>query len=129
MQLPTCIKFMHLLLSSSDDCQGNFESKSKLAYSCNEIVCGWSISKADEKRVRCRISWTSEFRLCSAPSFWPEARWEQTKHTRDWKTDMLTVTDPCISDNLLSHLLSLTWAYVNNINKFSHIVNLLMNLW
>lgn len=71
------------------------------AYSWEGIVCGWFVSKKDEKCVRRIISSTSELRLCSAPSFWPEVRWEQTKHICDWNNDILTETEPYISNHKL----------------------------
>lgn len=86
-------------------------------YSWHGIVCGWSELKTDEKRVRRRISYTSELRLCSAPSFWPEVRWEQTKHIDDWKSDMLTDTDPCIRKS------KIYWGEYGTISNMSIIIN------
>lgn len=95
----------------------NFKCENN-AYSWEGIVCGWSVSKIDEKWVRRIISLTSELRLCSAPSFWPEVRWEQTKHIRDWNKDMLTETDPYISN----HNLVKTSSQIETSNHHTHIV-------
>lgn len=97
-----------------------WNSNPKNAHSWDGIVCGWSVSKTDEKRVRRMISETSELRLCSAPSVWPEVKWEQTKHSRDWNRVMLTETDPCIR-NLNLDVNCSDSKYIHFINAYNTI--------